>query len=91
MPDLRKIVDRLSMEHNEPGQRSKDIAALIDALVEERAKVLCLDDESNNRIWEYTPDKIGDVIGPAKEKYRTQAKAELNIPDWRKDGARTES
>jgi len=56
------------------------IVALLDAVVEERAKVIhAYEVNSVFRSWKVMPDKVGDVIGPAREKYRKLALRELNL------------
>jgi len=75
--DVRKIAEKLV--DNRVISRFES-AALLDALVEERARTIHDDDPINtNRLWEDTPDKTGDVIGPAKEKYRVMALHELGL------------
>jgi len=90
--DLRKIVDELKAASASDWPLDsfaigllKQIAALIDALVEERAEYLALCEDweqrdSTNRPFAFDwPNVPNDFL----LHYRTQAKAELNIPEWK--------
>jgi len=105
-PDLRKIVDRYKLNYmadkirthmgGDSDSEIADIAALIDALVEERAErrkrewIVRHYDISGAAVFDMKLEKCcqNERHDWTNDDWRTQVKAELGAPDWREDNER---